>query len=142
MFLWGIMIEPRQIIKKRVYGEIRYSLVSDYSGNLDRVLAKFGLTPNKELLVEHDRGSALEILSVLLQRDMAYESPCMSEAEAAAMAESILSSNETVASKYFSNGNWAKKESWNPLTESTFDSGILVTIDKNLYFCIWFQDED
>ncbi len=136
------MIEPLEIIEARHAGEIRYGAVSDWSGDLNRVLSKFGLTPDAALLVEHDRAGATSILTALLWKDMAYETPNTTEAKAGAMAESILSSYANTDSRYYSNGNWAKRESWNPLTESTFDAGLIVTAGKNLYFCIWFQDED
>jgi hypothetical protein len=85
---------------------------------------------------------ALSILAALLWKDMAYEIECMSEAEAEEMAKVIISQNESAESKYFSNGNWAKRESWSPLTNSTFDAGLIVSGFNHRYFCIWFQDED
>jgi hypothetical protein len=136
------MINPTEIIKARGAGEIRYSVLTDYSGDLNSVLAKFGLVSNQSLLVEHDRSSAVAILTVLLEKDMAYDGQLMSTDRAVALAEEIVKSHETQASKFYSNGNWAKKESWNPFTDSTFDAGLIITTDDHRYFCIWFQDED
>jgi hypothetical protein len=123
-------------------GEIRYAVVSEYSGDLDRVLAKLGLSPDKSMLIEIDRSTAAAILGALLEKDMAFGTSLMSPEAASSMAERILASCEAPASKYFSNGNWPKEKEWNSLTESTFDSGVLVTIGANQYFCIWFEDED
>ena len=137
------MINPRAIIAARRYGEIRYSVASEPTGNLSRLLGKFGLTPDESLLVEHDRDSALQILITLLWKDMAYEGECMPREEAESLARKILIEHESSGCRYFSNGNVAKGESWNPLTESTFDAGLVVTdAVAQCHFCIWFQDED
>ncbi|WP_460843571.1 hypothetical protein [Noviherbaspirillum agri] len=138
-----LMINPRAIIAARRFGEIRYAVASETTGNLSRLLGKFGLTPDESLLVEHDRDSALQILITLLWRDMAYDDECMSKDEAESLALQILTEHESPGCRYFSNGNVAKGESWNPLTESTFDAGLVVTNTvANNHFCIWFQDED
>lgn len=136
------MIDPQKIIEARDAGEVKYVVISDYSNDMNRVLSRFGLIADSSLLVEHDRKTALSILAALLWKDMAYENACMSETEAKNMAEEIISQNEDAESKYYSNGNWAKRDNWNPLTESTFDAGLIITGDSHRYFCIWFQDED
>lgn len=137
------MIDPRALIAARRFGEIRYSVVCESTGSLSRLLGKFGLTPDESLLVEHDRDTALQILITLLWKDMAYESECIPRGEAESMAQQILAEHESPGCRYFSNGNLAKGKSWNPLTESTFDSGLIITNSASLnHFCIWFQDED
>lgn len=137
------MIDPRAVIAARRFGEIRCTVASEITGNLSRLLGKFGLTPNESLLVEHDRDSAFQILFTLLWKDMAYEGECMPRQEAESLAQQILADHETTGCRYFSNGNVAKSESWNPLTESIFDAGLVITDPaKHNHFCIWFQDED
>jgi hypothetical protein len=136
------MNDPRSIIEARECGEIRYAVVSESSSDLSRVLGKFGLTPDASLLVEHDKESAFAILSDLLWKDMAYDGECMPRSQAEEIANQLLRQYSVPESKYYSNGNWSKRESWNPLTESTFDAGLIVTGKDGTYFCIWFQDED
>jgi len=135
------MIDPRELVAKRNCGSVRYAVISDYSGDMNQVLAKFGLNADRALLVEHNRAGALDILASLLHRDMAYESELMPEQSARGIAEAVLHPQRADAT-YFSNGNWAKRESWNPLTSSTFDAGIIVREGESVYVCIWFQDED
>lgn len=136
------MTDPHALIQARCAGEIRYAVVSEVTGSLSRVLAKFGLTPDESLLVEHDHETALTILEELLWKDMAYEDECMPKALAEKFARQVIEEHAHAESRYFSNGNWAQRESWNPLTESTFDAGLLITRKDGRYFCIWFQDED
>jgi len=136
------MNDPRSIIEARKFGEIRYAVVSEGTGDMSRVLGKLGLTADAALLVEHDKKSAFCILRELLWKDMAYESECMPKSQAEEIASYVLQQHSIPESKYFSNGDWSKRESWNPLTESTFDAGLVVTGGNGTYFCIWFQDED
>lgn len=137
------MIAPHTIIAARCHGEVRYAVASEASGSLARLLMKFGLVPDESLLIEHDRNSALEILTTLLWKDMAYADECMPREQAESFAKAILVEHAKPGARYFSNGNFAKGESWNPLTESTFDAGLVITDPtRRQHFCIWFQDED
>ena len=138
------MINALTVMKARDVGEIRYSTVLDYSGDLNHVLAKFGLTADANLLEEFDRKTAVSILTRLLWKDMAYSRPAMSEVEANDMAESIVREYECPASKYFSNCDWSNEThaGFSTLTESTFDGGLIISRSDHRCFCIWFQDED
>lgn len=139
---FGVMTNPRQLMLARDCGEVRYAVVADLSNDLSQVLAKFGLVPDASLLIEHNRETAYEILVKLLWKDMAYANECMPRTEAEGFAKAILAEHTSAESRFFSNGNWAKRGSWNPLTRSTFDAGLIVSASDHLYFCIWFQDED
>lgn len=136
------MIDPHALIQARQFGEVRYAVVSEATGEMARVLAKSGLRPEPDALVEHDRDSAYLILRELLWKDMAHESECMPVDQAESLAHQVLQQHTVEGSRYFSNGNWAKRESWNPLAESAFDAGLLISSPTGQYFCIWFQDED
>lgn len=136
------MIDPHALIAARGCGEIRYAVLSDYSNSLSNVLSRFGLLPDASYLVEHDRNAALAILVSLLWKDMAYSTERMPRGEAEELALRILRANEVEGSRYYSNGNWPKESAWSAVTESTFDSGLIITGKSNTYFCIWFQDED
>ena len=139
------MIDPNAIIQSRVAGEIRYAVVTDFSGNLAHVLAKFGLSASADSLTELTRDRALAALTQLLWKDMAYSVECMQEANARELAGQIFAQCEYPASQYFSNAAWDQQgrlPSWTPFTESTFDSGLVITGPDHRFFCIWFQDED
>lgn len=136
------MIDFRALIEARKYGEIRVSVASEMTGDLSRVLSKFGLLDDASMLIEHSRATAVSILTELLWKDMAYEGECMPRENAEASAISIISENEDAQSRFFSNGNWALRESWNPLTKATFDAGIIISGQRGTYFCIWIEDED
>ncbi len=138
------MIDGVTVIRARKAGEIRYCVANECSANMDRVLAKFGLTASAGELNECTREHALWILTQLLWKDMAYQTECMPEPKAAEMARQIVSQYECPTSKYFSNGLWHEEVciGGTPFTESTFDAGLIITGADHLFFCIWFQDED
>lgn len=136
------MIDPQEIMDARNVGEVRCVLISEESQDLNRVLAQAGLRADSSLLVEHDRAAAHSILAAIIQKDMPYQMPLMSRAEADGMADMILSAHEKRGSKYYSNGNWETREGWHPLGESSFDAGIIVACGEGRYFCVWFEDKD
>jgi non-ribosomal peptide synthetase component E (peptide arylation enzyme) len=136
------MVDPHALIAARQCGEIRYAVISDHSADLSRALARFGLMPDASLLVEHDETKAFGILVELLWKDMAYGVECMPKPQAEEFAKAIFAEHACAESKFFSNGGGPGRESWNSLTESTFDAGLVVTGKDHTYFCIWFQDED
>ena len=136
------MTEPLSILSARNCGEIRYAVVTEFTGDLSRVLAKVGLLDEPTLLEEVDRGSAASLLKSLLWKDMAYSIELMPERQAEAIANDLIAQFGGTESRYFSNGNRATSNSWAPLTDSTFDSGLLIECVRGKYFCIWFQDED
>ncbi|WP_206999976.1 hypothetical protein [Trinickia mobilis] len=136
------MISTMNFCFKKCIGEIKFSLVTDYSDDMSRVLSRFGLKPDKSLLVEQSRESAISILSKLIWKGQAYQTECMPRELAESTARKIISENESTTSRYFSNKDCAESDEWSQLTESTFDSGIIVSGDDGRYFCIWFEDED
>lgn len=136
------MIDPYALLSSRRYGEVRYTLATERSGDMGNVLIKLGLKPEPKSLVEHDRDSALAILHALLWKDMAYEDECMPEERADSLAKAFFEQHSSQGCQYFSNGNWSAREGWNPLTDSTFDAGIIIKSPTKLYVCVWFQDED
>lgn len=129
------------MIAARKYGEVRFAIASAGDVSLSKILAKFGLRTEEASLIECDRATAQAILTHLLWKDMAYEGECMPQEQAVDYAASLFDEVDPSA-KYYSNGNVVAGESWNPLTESTFDAGIICVESTGRSICIWFQDED
>ncbi|MCC8403615.1 hypothetical protein LJ655_17240 [Paraburkholderia sp. MMS20-SJTN17] len=121
---------------------VRISNILDYSNDLSLVLSKFGLTRDEAMLVAQDRAGAIAILTNLLWKGQAYDCEHMDRSKAKELAERIVAENESKDSKYFSNKESASSDSWNDFTDSTFDSGIVISSGNGQYFCIWFEDED
>jgi len=138
------MVDMNSILDARKAGEVRLCLVRECAGDISRAMSKLGLKSDASLLVELRREQAVAVLTELLWKDQAYGHECMPQAAAASLAEQVISAHEDASSRYFSNRNISTTNTsgWTALTESTFDSGVIVSASSGKYFCIWFEDED
>jgi hypothetical protein len=102
---------------------------------------------DKRLFHEIDnKDAAVAILAHLLHKDMAYGSEIMPIENANKLATSFVAAFDE-GSQYYSNSIWNKNEyrenisGFNPVTEATFDSGIIV-VDKNKIGIAWCEEEE
>jgi hypothetical protein len=99
-----------------------------------------GLAKNwYEITAEH----AAKLVTAILHRDMAYSSEEMPSERAAPLAGQITAL--VVGARYFSNTNEipGRTNAWsfNPITGSTFDTGI-VMVGFGAIGILWIEDED
>ncbi len=100
---------------------------------------------------EVDLAQARRILKHVLRRDLAYGSERIPEAEAERLVTAFLGAVGNDLSGY-TNGTWGlppeqlsggvtTSASWSPITDSTFDGGVVCVGSERLGI-IWVQDED
>lgn len=114
----------------------------------DEVAIQFGLQPIGDSWREIDRKRAIIILQSLLERDLAYNSDADSAPIAAELSLQFVQEFRDGA-RFFTNGEWHEDKPtngkpvgvWTPVTESTFDAGILVLHDHRVGV-FWLEDED
>ena len=100
-----------------------------------------------------NRELAEGILASLLHKDIAYSVEIMALEKAKVLTKKFFSLFSSHA-LYFSNSTWNENEhavpakgfklglsSWSPLTELTFDSGIIIC-DDNIVGIAWFSNDD
>lgn len=92
-----------------------------------------------------DRDAASSIISNLLHLDLAYRVQVMPFSEAQQGAQLIIGLFNNDA-QFFTNGDWSanpkeRLQHWMPLTQHTFDSGIVACDDEHVA-CFWVADED
>jgi hypothetical protein len=129
-------------IAARRVGAVRHGWATLGDDDLGRVLRMFGLSPSPSLLIEHDRSTAKRILTELLWKDLAYGTECMSSEQAKTLACELIQARSGIDSRYFSNSAWTEPRSYSPLTDATYDAGLLIQCTRGHYYCIWFEDED
>jgi hypothetical protein len=91
---------------------------------------------------------AREVLAALLHRDMAYRSETLPREEAERIAAGFLDLFGRPV-RCYSNSDWEPDQPggilqlahWNPISDSTFDSGVVAT-DGVAAGLLWFEDED
>lgn len=110
--------------------------------SLATALTSFGLKAAPELLRELSAEEAEQVLWYLLSRGMAYGEERLPQEVAGPVAREFVVRHNSPSARFFSNGNLAAQQGWNPMTEHTFDSGVLVDDGHGAYACVWFVDED
>ena len=101
-----------------------------------------------EKLLEIRRDEAVRVLVCWLHRDAAYQTELMPEQYALELAVSFIDEYSDDTSRFFTNGRWhdsTRPQSWQPLTESVFDGGLLIESGRGndtQHTCLWFEDED
>jgi hypothetical protein len=106
--------------------------------------ADFQVEPPRETTREESRA----ILVGMLERSMAHGSQHMGTTHARELADQLFARFCSGDCTYFTNGEFPLRHaagqsggSWCGLTDSTFDSGIVV-IGPTFGLAIWFEDED
>ena len=122
---------------------MNFSLVNTNTSDKNELVNSFvnslGMKPSRnwEIL---DFYKAQKGLVNVLNRDLAYNEEVMPLDKASEIANKFLCLFDRKNSNYFS--NWRLSgHSWDPLTEATFDTGIIV-LDNNRIGILWFEDED
>ena len=112
------------------------------------LLPGFGLLSDKPALLRVSEALALQIARSVLHKDMAYDTVIMSWARADELACRFLAMFHSPPTEYFSNGSFTQSDtgpvglnSWSPLTQATFDTGVIV-VEAGLVGCLWVEDED
>ncbi len=136
---------------ERKAGVVRCGFL-DLSAPAEDVATAFGLSGAPDSLRSIDKEDAVQILTQLLQEDMAYGSPLIPESRAAELAVEFLAGFDAVSARFFTNVDYSRDGekisrrcwtglSWAPMTEATFDAGV-IAISTARSACLWIEDED
>lgn len=147
------------MIAERPYGVIHVELrqgAGPAESRIAELLGELGYSQTGSDLFPIEPDAALCVVTGILHRDLAYNSPMMEEPRAAELASSFLRS--LGPGRWFTNGDfplvhgrgspkpagsptaWAGG-SWNPLSAATFDTGVLFA-GADAVAIAWVEDED
>lgn len=140
-----------EILAARTWGVVRCGLSSQPAPTVSELAREFGLRDAQECYKEICEPDALRLVRRVLHRDLAYDAEIMPEARAAELGERFLAQFGAGA-RFFTNGTFYEERrrlsrsvwsgpSWEPVTEATFDTGVLVIGPKGAG-CVWVEDED
>ncbi|MEM9928153.1 MAG: hypothetical protein AAF915_31300 [Cyanobacteria bacterium P01_D01_bin.50] len=118
--------------------------IVDESLSLKKLASRFELFFKPNLYFEISYQQAASLLTRILNRDLAYNSKIMSGAKAENLTTRFLECFDKESAQYYTNGDFYEtrpKRGWNPATNATFDTGILV-ISNSKAGCLWVEDED
>ncbi len=131
-------------------GVVRCGLSSHASPSISELALEFGLNAIPANYVEIDLSAAHRLIQLVLSQDLAYNSETMPADLAEDLAGRFLNEFGTEGVQFFTNGTFHETPgphltwsgvSWNPVTEATFDTGVLV-ISPKCSGCLWVEDED
>lgn len=87
---------------------------------------------------------AKKILTAVLNKDLAYSQESMKLADAQKLADKFISFFQNNC-QFFTNAeftsNYSRLLEWNPITEATFDSGVVIVSNERIGL-LWLEDED
>ncbi|BAH40501.1 MAG TPA: hypothetical protein DGD08_04585 [Gemmatimonas aurantiaca] len=116
---------------------------------VDQVVQGHGFRGIASEWIEVSAADAHAIVTTLLHRDLAYGTKLMSLAAASDLATPMFDAVPEPHT-YFTNGDWTMNPSgngeatlhgWNPISDATFDSGV-VCLGDGRAAVFWIQDED
>jgi hypothetical protein len=114
---------------------------------IDEYLTRLQFEKLGAAAIELDRASAELFLTSILHLDMAYSCQCMEIGSARETSKLFLNQFQANA-KFYTNATTSGRadglltlSAWHPITNATFDSGILA-FDEEKIGLIWLEDED
>jgi len=159
---WRFSTHIKQLMQKPTFDELRQlaldhrqcgvltmayeprETVKPVSSNIaDSFVANLGFKPLGKAWREINRTTASALAQHVLYRDLAYQSRLMEQKTAAFIAEKFLALFSPYTCRFLTNGsiNEHNMLGWDPISDSTFDHGIVVFDEKNIGM-VWVEDED
>jgi hypothetical protein len=137
-----------EIRTARCYGRV-HTVIAARDGRLvTELLPLFGFQSHEQALLRVSETMALQITRSVLHKDMAYGTVIMPLQRADELARRFLAEFHNPPTDFFSNGSFTQNDdgsvalnSWNPITQATFNTGIIV-VEAGLVGCLWVEDED
>ncbi|OCA85076.1 hypothetical protein [Pseudobacillus wudalianchiensis] len=113
---------------------------------VDSFVKELGFRPIGEKWEQITQHEARNILMYLFSMDMAYDAELESKPLADELSDYFLSTfslqSKIFTAGYFEeNSGFFKLQTWEPITDATFDTGIVV-LDANKIGILWVEDED
>jgi hypothetical protein len=135
-----------EIIAARRFGVVHCGLSNVSGPTLTELASEFGLKPEESCYREIDRETARGVVRLVLQQDLAYDHQIISPKRAQELATRFIDQFGQSDVHFFTNGTFKSGPDrshgeWNPVTEATFDTGVLA-IGPHCSGCLWVEEED
>lgn len=139
-----------EILSARNCGVVRCGVSKLERPSLERLAGEFGLQVEASRYQEIGGDAACRLVFLALHQDLAYCQELVPVERAVHLAEHFVDAFDHEDTRFYTNGNFHEGPgdqvtwpgaSWNPMTESTFDTGVLV-IGPALSGVFWVEDED
>ncbi|BCL38191.1 hypothetical protein [Nostoc sp. MS1] len=129
---------------KQISPEINIDKSEDLQAILDLFVTQLGYVGLGVHWKEINQNAAEKILERILTKDLAYSAKIMSTGKAEEISTKMLNFFQNPC-KFFTNAvftdNYSAMSAWDSLTESTFDTGVIIVSTKMIGI-LWVKDED
>ena len=139
-----------ELVGARTSGVVRCGFSTLECPGLEALAAEFGLQADASRYKEIGGDAACRLVFLALHQDLAYCTKIMPAEQAVHLAEHFVDAFDHEDTRFYTNGNlhqgpddkvtWSGA-AWNPMTEATFDTGILV-LGPLTSGVFWVEDED
>ena len=123
----------------------------EHSASLPAVASLFSLSSDPSNYRKIAKQEAIQILTRILHKDMAYDMEIMPLEVAEGLCATFLQGFADESTVFFTNIDYSREgkrgrnvssgPNWNPVTKATFDAGV-IAISKSRSACLWIEDED
>lgn len=127
-------------------GSTRIAMVRNYDFPMTEVMSSLHIAPNAGALLEVTFSRAIDCLTALLWKDLAYGVEMMPKAHAETYAKQFFDQFFRDNARFFTNGAWDRYDqvsafSYTPLTKATF-SAVLMVVHPKYAIAVVVEDED
>lgn len=139
-----------ELVSARNRGRVRCGFSALGQPSVATLAAEFGLQADASRYQEIGGDAACRLVFLALNQDLAHCTEILPVERAVYLAEHFVDAFDHEDTRFYTNGNlyegpddevtWSGA-SWNPMTEATFDTGILV-IGPLASGVFWVEDED
>lgn len=131
-----------KLLKDRAAGNVKITLAKNCTHDLKTVIKRVGLSAEPSDLRNIGREEAVDTVSEVLWRDLAYHHELI-ENEQARQAALRFVDEFALADAEFYNNRQASGDSsvWSPVSNSTFDLCLLI-VNADSAICVVAEDED
>ncbi|MFB2975403.1 hypothetical protein [Microseira sp. BLCC-F43] len=143
-----------EIISKRESGEVmleikRLITISNFDREnimalVDSFVRQLGFSGIGERWKQINRESAQKIFNFSLAKNLAYSEESIAITDAETIADrfmSLFKDNCQFFTNAIFNNNYSRLAEWDSITESTFDTGVVIVSNERIGI-LWVQDED
>jgi len=131
-----------KLLRDRDAGWVRITFAKNYSYELKDVIARVGLPGGPSDLRRISQEQAIDTMTRILWRDLAYRKELIAEEGAHQSALTFVNEYASADAEFYNNLELSGDSSaWFPVSDSTFDLCLLI-VNKDSAVCVLAEDDD
>ena len=131
-----------ELVDRRSYGLVRCSIVSAPNFTMTNAFLLFGFVGEEGGLKEIQPDEAASVLETIVSRSLVDGLEIVPIDDSRRMVSEFMNYVSVGPIKFYTNGDWGESRlnGWNSMTQSIFDSGIIVLGEKKSA-CVWIEED-